>query len=117
MHRALFDLAALHRPTLEFSAQGIGRTLAVAVEVAARVKARLVIAESRGDLPDVDKPRTFWEERVPLLSTTLRTMGNADRGFMSRTVAMRKVMGQWCVFEDDDNDVMRASDHGSPVYG
>lgn len=104
---ALFDPLTLHRSTLEFSAQGISRSLAVAVEAAARANVRLVIAEL-GDvpetLPDMHGPRTIWEERVPLLSTTLRTMGNGDKGFMGRSVALRKVVAQWCIFEDSDKD-------------
>lgn len=106
----LFNSITLHRPTLEFSAQGISRTMAVAVEAAARAKVKLVIAEvgdeNHQTRPDVDGPphTLIWEEQVPFLSTTLRTMGAGDEGFMGRTVALRRVVGQWCIFEDDNKD-------------
>ena len=104
----ILDLVALHRSTSEFSAQGLSRTLANAVEAAARVNMRLLLAESRTTQeneetlamanPDIGEQEVDpWKEQVPLLSNSIR-FGNDERIWAGRTIEVAKVVERWCRF-------------------
>lgn len=101
---ALFNSITLHRSTLEHSAQGISRTLAIAVEAAARANVQLVLAEygeASEPRQDVERMPSIWDEQVALLNMAVTTLRNVDGGFLSRTIPVRRVVATWCRFEDE----------------
>ncbi|KAH7063391.1 hypothetical protein B0J12DRAFT_561886 [Macrophomina phaseolina] len=87
---ALLSPIALHRETTSFSAQGLSRTLAIAVEAAAYRKQKLIFAES-----DTDP----WAEKLSILNVTTKSFGIGDKGWAGRTVTARSVAERWCRFE------------------
>ena len=95
-----------HRSTAEYSAQGLSRTLAVAVESASLAEQRLVLAEAKiqnigeqyGDSEAFDV--TFenpWKEQVPVLSGSIR-FGGEDRLWAGKTIEVGHVLARWCRF-------------------
>lgn len=113
---AIWGMATLHRSTFEHSAQGLSRTLAIAVEAATQAGQNLVLAESSrsGSRDDnatddilnfaADNP---WKEQVPLLSGSVRFAGE-DRAWAGRTIEVGRVMARWCKFTRTDNLIIRA---------
>ena len=118
---AILNPINVHKPTSAFSAQGLNRTLAVAVEAAHHTNSRLVLAEvplavTHEDLPDLpDFPMeeegvhgaatrplasSPWDEEVSILNVTTKSFGTGERGWVGRTVKVRAVVGRWCVFRD-----------------
>ncbi|KAK7538099.1 uncharacterized protein J3D65DRAFT_552077 [Phyllosticta citribraziliensis] len=83
----ILNMLALHRETTSFSAQGISRTLAIAVEAAARCGQKLVISEYP------------WSEQLSILNVTTKSFGVGSRGWAGRTVSARAVAERWCRFE------------------
>lgn len=81
---AVLNLLALHHysKTAEFSAQGLSRTLASVVELAARVRAELVLCECA----DAGE-NALWDAQVPLLS------GSVDNNVGS--VPVRRILQRW----------------------
>jgi len=110
---AILNLLSLHRSTPHFSAQGLSRTFASAVEAAYRAEARLVVCEC----PDIERygggeeeggGGVAWEERVPLLNETIRFAAGAGaegRGWAGRSVSCRRVAERWFAFGDGDRGV------------
>ncbi|KAK5688524.1 hypothetical protein LTS10_000502 [Elasticomyces elasticus] len=111
---AIANLIHLHRPTSAFSAQGLNRTYAGAVEAAFRSHSKLVTAEcleaaklaakdtdAEGEMLDVADPRTssVWDEEVSILKVTTKSFGAGERGWVGRTVKLRTIAARWCVFE------------------
>lgn len=99
---AVWGLADLHRSTAEHSAQGLSRTLVVAVETAKLNGQRLVLAESKAldggvEHEGVGSVGDPWKEQVPLLSGSVR-FGEEDRVWAGRTVEVARVVGRWCRF-------------------
>ncbi|KAI9821754.1 MAG: hypothetical protein M1827_002335 [Pycnora praestabilis] len=110
----VMDAIGLHRSTSDYSAQGLSRTFAVAVEAAARERMKLVITESEysADEEGGSEQIDLWEEQVPLLNGTFRGLNGEGRGWVGRTVKIRSVAERWCVFErytdfNEDNDDIR----------
>jgi hypothetical protein len=106
---ALLNPISVHRSLPEFSAQGLSRTFAAAVEAAARSRMRLVVAEctepntvQEGDGSGVSK--CVWDEQVPLLSGTVRGSGSEEKGWTGRTVKIKRVLERWCLFSEDNQD-------------
>lgn len=120
---AILNLIDLHRTTSAFSAQGLNRTLALAVESAYYTKSRLVLAEipsaqaagHPGDLsglPDFamqdeshhvapNQPASnTWDDEVSILNVTTKSFGAGERGWVGRTVEVRQVVARWCVFRN-----------------
>ncbi|KAK4962996.1 hypothetical protein LTR10_000623 [Elasticomyces elasticus] len=110
---AIANLILLHRPTSAFSAQGLNRTYAGAVEAAFRSHSKLVTAECleaastatkdtdpEGEMLDVAHPRTssVWDEEVSILNVTTKSFGAGERGWVGRTVKLRTIAARWCVF-------------------
>ncbi|KAK3628317.1 hypothetical protein LTR56_018709 [Elasticomyces elasticus] len=110
---AIGNLIHLHRPTSAFSAQGLNRTYAGAVEAAFRSHSKLVTAECleaastatndtdpEGEMLEVAHPRTssIWDEEVSILNVTTKTFGAGERGWVGRTVKLRRIAARWCVF-------------------
>jgi len=116
---ALLNPISLYRKISSFSAQGLSRTFASAVEAAHRVKARLLIVEclSRLQVPLSDmEPRSDdtmmqsdgnqrgyddnpWDEEVSMLNVATKSFGAGERGWVGRTVKVRTVAERWCVFK------------------
>ena len=104
---ALLNPLKLHHSTNEFSAQGLSRTLALAVEAAAQLKICLVVAETSVNVTDEDcdvgnrettSPRSPWSEEVPILNSSIRS-GSGDRAWAGRTVELRQIAERWFTFE------------------
>lgn len=111
----------LHAPTPSFSAQGLSRTFATAIECALRVGAQLVLVECVGmhgetrphdDEDDVEEAigsrdsspaeanEDPWEQEVPMLNASIRRFGasSSDRSWAGRTVKIKRVAGRWFRF-------------------
>lgn len=105
----IFGLVALHSSSTEFSAQGLLRSVAIAVEAADNVGAKLVLAELRkegengttdtgnhvGEGETVYDP---WRQQVSLLNGSVR-FGDDNRPWSGRTIEVRTIVGRWCKFE------------------
>jgi len=103
---AIWGLANLHRSTAEYSAQGLSRTLASAVEAALQEEQKLVLAEplimhGRAVLHNVEVTeglvREAWKEQVPLLIGSVR-FGGEERVWAGRTIEVGRVVAKWCRF-------------------
>ncbi|OQO09670.1 hypothetical protein B0A48_05072 [Cryoendolithus antarcticus] len=107
----LLDPLELHRPTSAFSAQGLNRTFALAVEAANRSRMDLVLAESiplptanvEGDGESVELsliPLTDpWDQEISIFNVTTKSFGPGGRGWVGRTVQIRRIAERWCTFE------------------
>ena len=97
----MLDIISLHRSTSEFAAQGVSRTLASAVEAAVRSRQRLVIVElGRTEVSDDEGgPRSIWDEELPLLRSTARSVGLEGSSWAGRTVSVARVVSRWFTFE------------------
>ena len=112
---AVLDLINLHRPTSTFSAQGLNRTLATAVEAAHHSNSRLILAEgfSKNATVPTEDPLLFgeepappvlpitnpWDEEVSILNVTTKSFGAGERGWVGRTVKIRTIAERWCAFQ------------------
>ncbi|TLD37904.1 hypothetical protein E2P81_ATG03579 [Venturia nashicola] len=115
---ALLNSIHLHRGTCSFSAQGLSRTLASAVEAAHRGRQKLVLVEYPSHVPTttnedmdtdigdeemldttVEQTKDIWEEDVAILNVTTKSFGAGERGWVGRTVKVRKVIERWCIFD------------------
>lgn len=107
----ILGLVALHHSTSEYSAQGLSRSVAIAVEAANSNSMRLVLAEIRKENGDensiVDNEFVIgahhdpWKEQIPLLSGSTG-FGSEERVWASRTISIGRVIGRWCRFEELD---------------
>lgn len=117
---AVVDIVALHRPTSAFSAQGLNRTFTLAIEAALRTNSRLVISECLVAPPRTtqpDKPQDVpagdeaaeeapsalasdpWDEEVSILNVTTKSFGAGGRGWVGRTIKIKRIAERWCCFE------------------
>lgn len=115
---ALLNALHLHRGTASFSAQGLSRTLASAVEAAHRSRQKLMLVEYPSHVPvttdeDMDaedgdeemldtieeQKKDIWEEQLAILNVTTKSFGAGERGWVGRTVKVRRVVERWCVLE------------------
>lgn len=103
---AIVNLVALHTVTSEFSAQGLSRTLALAVEVAAREKTDIVLCECRDAVNAQSSLRgdRLWDTHVPLLSGSLRAVGDGA-GWSGSSVPVKRVVQRWFHFEPKQIDI------------
>ena len=104
---ALLNPLKLHYSTSEFSAQGLSRTFALAVEAGALLRVRLVVAETSRNVTgnnsgmengETASPGSPWNEEVPILNSSIRS-GSGDRVWTGRTVELRRVAERWFRFE------------------
>lgn len=107
----ILGLVDLHRQTSEHSAQGISRTLAIAVESARLAGMNLVLGEyyregdndefngfDDGATGDVNGPQQDpWAEQIPILTGSVR-FGNDERLRTGSKVDVGKVLSRWCRF-------------------
>ncbi len=104
---AVFGMLHLHCCTSEYSAQGLSRTFAIAVESATASSRRLVVVEALGNAPneelmhateiDTVVPSDPWKDQVPLLNGSTR-FGREDRTWAGRTVEAARIASRWCTF-------------------
>ncbi|KAL2006223.1 hypothetical protein VTN00DRAFT_9877 [Thermoascus crustaceus] len=102
---AILDLVALHCTTSEFSAQGLSRTFAIAVEAAAREKMDLVLCECKDaiDAQNGELGERLWYLHVPLLSGSIRT--GEEGAWSGPSVPVKRIAQRWFHF-DEKEDVM-----------
>ena len=98
----VLDLLALHVPTSEFSAQGLSRTLAMTVEVAAHEGMNLMLCECRNALDPDNRAsgERLWYEHVPILNGSVR-MGGEESGWGGRGVPVKRVAERWFEFNEN----------------
>ncbi|WPH04388.1 Hypothetical protein R9X50_00727900 [Acrodontium crateriforme] len=126
---AILNLINVHRPTSSFSAQGLNRSLAIAVEAAYHSSSRLLIAECLHPNSDLGRPEddavdpalgaavdtgpqvlsetepdanslTPWDDDVSMLNITTKSFGAGERGWVGRTVKVRTIAERWFWFRD-----------------
>lgn len=123
----IFGLIALHSSSsTEFSAQGLTRSVAMAVEAADNAGAKLVLAEllrkgndeNNGTMDaenhiNIGESETEykydpWRQQVSLLNGSIRS-GDDSRPWSGRTIEVRTIVGRWCKFEalDGEQDCAR----------
>lgn len=100
---AILDLVAVHYTTSEFSAQGLSRTLAIAVEAAARTATDLVLCECNDALgpQNLERGERLWDLQVPLLSSAVG-LGDGRSSLSGRHLSVKRVAQRWFQFETTD---------------
>lgn len=98
---AILDLVAVHYMSLEFSAQGLSRTLAIAVEAAARETTDLLLCECNDAVvpQNLGRGQRLWDLHLPLLSSTLR-VGDGETSWTGPHVSVKRVAQRWFRFEE-----------------
>jgi len=112
----LVNPLALHAPTTSFSAQGLSRTFAAAVEAALVRGAVLAMVECRGPqpmvgdrgaqedadadpTPNLDGDADPWGQEVSMLNVSARRYGSgSERAWAGRTVTAKRVAATWFHF-------------------
>ncbi|KAJ4379688.1 hypothetical protein N0V86_004870 [Didymella sp. IMI 355093] len=118
----LVNLLALHKPTSSFSAQGLSRTFATAVETALRTGATLhlieclgrrsVFEEAHGDHATIHgdegedrvpaAEQDPWDQDVSILNVSARRFGSGtgERAWAGRTVKAKRIAARWFRFHN-----------------
>ena len=102
---AILGLLDIHRSTSEFSAQGLSRTLSIAVEASMALGRELVIADILPSTEDKDAMATDgienevqpdpWMEQIPILNGSIRSADD-ERVWAGRTIELARIVGRWC---------------------
>lgn len=112
---AILNPIGSHRYTSGFSAQGLNRTFSLAVEAAHATHSRLLMVEIPSckfheehhadegydfDAETIPAPALTspWDEEVSILNVTTKSFGAGGRGWVGRTVTIRKIAERWCIF-------------------
>lgn len=112
---AILNPIDIHRFTTSFSAQGLNRTFALAVKAAHATRKHLVMVEFpecqhreagqdvegyelEGDAVPATSSDNPWDEEVSILNVTTKSFGAGGRGWVGRTVTIRRIAERWCVF-------------------
>lgn len=113
----VYGVIEMHRDTSEWSAQGLGNTMAVLVEAASRLGWGLVVVEphakpttpappdedshQEGETGRNDGLQGLLQEKLPILSGSTRRGGlDLDEGgWSSRSVEVGRVMSRWFTFQ------------------
>ena len=93
---AIVDPLEAHSYSLELSAQGLSRSLALAVEVAARERADIFLCELGHGGNDGAANTSPWDIQIPLLTSTVggeRTVGSGA------TVQASRIARRWFLFD------------------
>lgn len=103
---AILGLLDVHRSTSEFSAQGLSRTLAIAVEASIALGRKLIVGEILPAIENKDAMATEenenevqtdpWLEQIPILNGSIIRSGDEERAWAGRTVEVARVVGRWC---------------------
>lgn len=119
---AILNPIDIHRSTSSFSAQGLNRTFALAVEAAHAIKSDLLMGECTslrssgmeqydpemdyedGFPPPQPAPENPWDEEVSMLNVTTKSFGAGGRGWVGRTVSLRRIAERWFVFSAFQRD-------------
>ena len=118
----LVNLLALHKPTSSFSAQGLSRTFATAVETALRTGATLHLVECEGKrdghgedleddvaMPDEEgddqitaEERDPWGQDVSILNVSARRFGSSagERAWAGRAIKAKRIAARWFRFQN-----------------
>jgi hypothetical protein len=118
----LVNALALHKPTSSFSAQGLSRTFATAVETALRTGASLHLVECKGRreghvgdheedvaMPEGEEERHVtteeqdpWDQDVSILNVSARRFGfgAGERAWAGRTVKAKQIAARWFHFQE-----------------
>ncbi|KAL4951112.1 hypothetical protein BDW69DRAFT_44605 [Aspergillus filifer] len=104
---AILNPLSLHLSTREFSAQGLSRTLANAVEVSSRTSMNIVLCECQDslDLTNDERGEALWYVEVPLLSDSQRAVAEGSH-WPGRTVPIKRVVQRWFHFTDLSKQAM-----------
>ena len=105
----ILNMLDVHRGTSDFSAQGISKTFASAVDAAARNNMQLLVTElprsevldNEGDDQIQYSEGKHWNEQIPLLCGSLR-FGEGQKIWAGRTVEICQVVARWCHFRTLD---------------
>ena len=102
---AILGVLDVHRSTNEFSAQGLSRTLSIAVEASMPLGRKLIAAEILPAIEDKDAMATDenenevqldpWMEKIPILNGSIKS-GDEERVWAGRTIEVARVVGRWC---------------------
>jgi hypothetical protein len=116
----VYGLLALHKDTSEWSAQGMGQTLASLIEAGQQTQSNVVIIEQKRienrseefhdeeeELSELDLLKNKnrkemlwdWEEEVPILSGK---RSGLEGGWSGRMVEVGRVVGRWFTFEQGE---------------
>jgi hypothetical protein len=97
---AILDMVAMHVTTSEFSAQGLSRTLASAVEAAYRADMDIRLYECTNVLDPSSAVwgRKLWDMKVPLLNGSVRMRGD-ESTWGGRGVTIQRVAERWFEFD------------------
>ncbi|KAL4794503.1 hypothetical protein BDV19DRAFT_364702 [Aspergillus venezuelensis] len=98
---AILNPLSLHLSTMEFSAQGLSRTLANAVEVSFRTSMSIVLCEFQDslDLTNDERGEALWYVEVPLLSNSQRAAAEGSH-WPGKAVPIKRVVQRWFQFTD-----------------
>lgn len=98
----ILDMIALHAATTEFSAQGLSRSMAAAVESAFRTGLDLVLCECTNavDPPNARWGDRLWNTQVPLLNCSVQLRGEGST-WAGRGVSVKQVAQRWFEFDED----------------
>ncbi|KAF3003466.1 hypothetical protein E8E13_003558 [Curvularia kusanoi] len=118
----LVNPLALHKPTSSFSAQGLSRTFAAAVETALRTGASLHLVECEGgrqtrhvqvedDAPMLEEEgdehfeveeQDPWNQDVSILNASVRKFGSGagERAWAGRTIKAKRIAARWFRFHN-----------------
>lgn len=99
----ILDMIALHAPTTEFSAQGLSRSMAAAVESACRAGLDLVLCECTNAV-DPTSARwgdRLWDMQVPLLNGSVRLRGE-EGNWGGRGVSVKQIAQRWFEFDEKE---------------
>lgn len=121
----VYGLVELHRDTSEWSAQGMGNSLAGLVEAGWRCRRKIVLVEERKDSRETQvidaegverdeqeiRLRKCWEERLPMLNGSVKRAGleSEDGGWSGRTVEVGRVLARWFGFGRGEWDTQKES--------
>ena len=122
---AVYGVVGLHKDTSEWSAQGLGNSLAAVVQAGLRGGRKVVLIEER-KLEDEDEGEResgqdvedeedgersgrgcrIWEEKVPILNGIVRRPGleSEHGGWSGRTVEVGRLLARWVKFRNGDWD-------------
>ncbi|KEY78439.1 hypothetical protein BA78_7253 [Aspergillus fumigatus] len=108
---AVLNPIALHLPSSEFSAQGLSRTLANAVEMCNKEAMDLVLCECGGvpESVDIECGEALWYVEVPLLNGATRRK-EGEGIWSGRSVPVKRIIQRWFEFDDSNRTIAEPLD-------
>ncbi|KAI0401263.1 hypothetical protein F4802DRAFT_437785 [Xylaria palmicola] len=106
----LYGFLKQHRDTSEWSAQGLGNTASILVDVAHRLSWRALLIEPRDGLSGTALG-DLLQETVPVLNGGARRLGPDSEGaWTGRTVEIGRILGRWFQFQTAQWDMSDSHD-------